>query len=52
MRRNGTENIGVDQQPVQHFTACLRQPHKLHCHPSPAQPSLAQPFLSGRSLVC
>ena len=46
MRRNGAEDICINQQPVQYLTA-LQQPHKLNCHPSsqasPAQPSLAQP---------
>lgn len=55
MRRNGADNIGIDQQPVQRFTALLR-PHTTDaCHPasqpSPAQPSPAQPNPFG-PLVC
>lgn len=46
MRRNGAENVGINQQPVQHFTASLR-PHNC-MSPSPARPSPAQ-ALSGRS---
>lgn len=44
MRRNGAEGIGINQQPVQHFTA-LRQPHpKTHCmSPSPASPAQPSP---------
>lgn len=49
MRRNGAESIGINQQPVQHFTASLRR-HKC-MSPSPAKPSPTYP-LSGRSFVC
>lgn len=51
MRRNGAENIGINQQPVQQLTA-LQRPHKTAaCHPSPAQPSPAQPFRVARLFV-